>query len=101
MFIRIFFAISHFPFVFADSPYFCINILSMGGPYVLSVKDCFRVMSLAMHGSSKLRDLNNGNFCIEIVPCILTTLDVDVMFEFPPCQSQWSFCLDARNGHET
>jgi hypothetical protein len=58
-------------------------------------------MSLATHGSSELKDLNNDNFRIEIVPCIPTTFDVDVMFESPPYQSQWSFWSDARNGHET
>jgi hypothetical protein len=58
-------------------------------------------MSLIVHGSSKLKDLKNDNFCIEIVPCIPTTFDVDVMFELPPYQFQWSLWLDARNGHET
>ncbi len=41
-------------------------------------------MSLAMHGSFKLKDLNYDSFCIEMVPYISTTFDGDVLFEHPP-----------------
>jgi hypothetical protein len=56
----------------------------MGRPFVLSVMDCFKAMSLAAHASSKLLDLNYDGFCIEIVPCISTTFNGDVLLEFPP-----------------
>jgi hypothetical protein len=41
-------------------------------------------MSLAMHANSKLKDLNYDNFCIEFIPCIPTTFNSDVLFEFTP-----------------
>ncbi len=52
---------------------------------MLSVVDYFGTMSLAVHASSKLKALTSyDNFCIEIIPCILTTFDGDVMFKLPP-----------------
>jgi hypothetical protein len=56
---------------------------------MLSVVDYFRTMSLTMHASSELRDLNYDSFRIEIVPCISTTFNGDVLFELPPF-----VCLD-------
>ncbi len=54
---------------------------------MLNVVDCLKAMSLIMHGISKLRDLNYDSFCIEIVPCIPTTFNGDVLFVFPPLVS--------------
>ncbi len=54
---------------------------------MLNFVDCLRAMSLATHARSKLRDLNYDNLCINIVPCILTTFNGDVLFEFPPIVS--------------
>ncbi len=51
---------------------------------MLSVVDCLRAMSLVAHANSKLKDLNYDIFRIEIVPCILTTFNGDVLFELPP-----------------
>ncbi len=50
---------------------------------MLSVVDCLKTMSLAAHASFELRNLNYDSFCIEIVPCILTTFNGDVLFELP------------------
>ncbi len=54
---------------------------------MLSVVECLKAMSLIAHASSKLRDLNYNSFCIEIVPCIPTTFNGDVLFELPPLVS--------------
>ncbi len=51
---------------------------------MLSVVDYFRTMSFATHANSELRDLNYDNFCIDIVLCIPTTLNGDVLFKLPP-----------------
>jgi hypothetical protein len=75
---------NNFPFVSIDSPYSSIDIPFMGTPFVLNVVVYFRAMSLIVHASSELRDLNYVNFQIEIIPCILTMFDGDIMFESPP-----------------
>ncbi len=49
--------------------------------------DYLRAMSLAAHASSKLKDLNYDKFPIEIVCCIPTTFNGDVLFEFSPIVS--------------
>ncbi len=54
---------------------------------MLTVIDYLKAMSLAMHANSELRYLNYDNFCIKIVPCIPTTFNGDVLFEFSPIVS--------------
>jgi hypothetical protein len=76
---------NYFPFVYVDSPCFSIKIPFVGGPYALNVVDYLKAMSLTAHANSKLRDLNYDSFCIEIVPCIPTTFNGDVLFERPSC----------------
>jgi len=79
---------SHFPFVSLDSPFSNTNISFVGGPFVFNVVDHLKTISIATHASSNLRDLNYDNFHIEIVPCIPTMFDGDVIFELPPpCES--------------
>jgi len=46
--------------------------------------DYHRAMSLTTHVNSELKDLNFDSSHIEIVPCILTTFNDDVLFEPPP-----------------
>jgi hypothetical protein len=50
----------YFPHAFVDSPY--SNTYFVGGPFVLSVVDYFKAMSLVMHGNFELRDLNYDSF---------------------------------------
>jgi hypothetical protein len=40
-------------------------------------------MSLVTHANFELRDLNYDSFNIEIVPCILTTFNGNVLLELP------------------
>ncbi len=54
---------------------------------MLSVVDCFRVMSFATHASSKLKDLNYDKFCIKNVHCISIKFNDDDLFELPPVVS--------------
>jgi hypothetical protein len=51
---------------------------------VLNVVDCLKTISLTTHASFELKDLNYDGFRIEIVPCIPTTFNSDVLFELPP-----------------
>jgi hypothetical protein len=55
---------SYFPYVFVDSPYFSTYIPFVGGPFVLSVVDCLRVMSFTVHVSCELKYLNYHSFHI-------------------------------------
>jgi hypothetical protein len=80
-----------FPFPFTDSPYSSTKIPYAGRPSMLSVVDCLKKMSLVAHASFELKDLNYDGFCIEIVPCIPTTFNGDVLFELP--------LLVSPNGH--
>ncbi len=48
---------------------------------MLSVVDCLRAMSFVTHVSFELKDLNYDSFCIQIVPCIPTTFNGDILFE--------------------
>jgi hypothetical protein len=66
--IEIFFANELFSLCFVDSPYSSTKIPYAKRPFVLSVVDCSKAMSLVAHANSKLRDLNYDSFCIEIVP---------------------------------
>jgi hypothetical protein len=68
-------------------PYSNIEIPCAKEPSVLSVVDYLKAMSLVAHANSELRDLNYDSFNIEIVPCIFTTFNGDVLFELPPLVS--------------
>jgi hypothetical protein len=68
-------------------PYSNTKIPCAKGPSVLRVVDYFRAMSLVAHANFELRYLNYDSFNIEIVPCILTTFNGDVLFELPPLVS--------------
>jgi hypothetical protein len=61
---------------------------------MLNVVDYFRAMSLVTDANFELRDLNYDSFSIEIVPCILTTFNGDVLFEWPPLIN-----IDGHSGH--
>ncbi len=78
---------SYFPFISGNSLNSSTKIPFMGKASMLSVVECLRAMSFAMHASSKLRDLNYDSLCIEIVLCILTTFNGDVLFKLPPFNS--------------
>ncbi len=56
---------------------------------MLNVVDYLGAMSLVVHANSELRDLNYDSFNIEIVPCILTTFNGDVLFELPSLVSPY------------
>jgi hypothetical protein len=51
---------------------------------MLNVVDYLHTMSLVAHASSKLRDVFYDIFCFEIVSCIPTTFNGDVLFKLPP-----------------
>jgi hypothetical protein len=72
---------SNYVFVYIDSLYSIRNIPFVGRPYVLNVIDCLKAILFITHASSKLKDLNYDKFHIEIVHCILTTFNGDVLFE--------------------
>lgn len=51
---------------------------------MMNVVDYQKTNFLTMHASFELTDLNYDGFRIEIVPCIPTTFNSDMLFELPP-----------------
>jgi len=74
---------SYSTYVYVDSPYSIIDIPFMGKPFVLSVVDYLKTMSLATHVNSEFKDLNYDKFHIRNVYYILTTFNGDVLFKLP------------------
>jgi hypothetical protein len=85
--LEFFLHMSYFPFASTNSQDSNSLIPFMRGTSMLTVIDYLKAMSLAMHANSELRYLNYDNFCIKIVPCIPTTFNGDVLFEFPTLNS--------------
>jgi hypothetical protein len=74
--------------MFSSNPF---NLLPQVHPFVLSVVECLKVMSFALHATLELRYLNYDTLWIENVPNIPSTFDGDVFFELP--------LVDNPNGH--
>ncbi len=66
--------------MFSSNPF---DMLFQVHPFVLSVMECLKAMSFALHATLELKELNYDTLWIENTPSIPSSFDGDVFFELP------------------